>query len=66
MLVTASCSALDRLAYVFSLATDRARLFENIFRCYKLNIAYMLVQLSMGEGFHEAFINITFGGKYYL
>lgn len=65
MLVTASRSALDRLAYVISSATDRARLFENIFKCSKLNIVYMLVHLSIcAKG--KAFINITFGEKYYL
>lgn len=62
VLVTASCSALDRLVYVFSSASDRARLFENIFKCSKLNIVYMLVHLSIcAQG--KAFINITFGGK---
>ncbi len=46
-LVSASCVALDGLVFVFSSATDRAGLFENIFRCFKLNIVYMLGHFSI-------------------
>lgn len=66
-LVSASCLDLDRLAYVFSTATDREGLFENILRCSKLNIVYMLVQLSIcaqGKVFMKPlYCKYSFGGE---